>query len=76
MRRSQMISCLTKQELEYVRDNANFTDEQAAIFDALNLGRYYDAGIMHALGISNRRYYDLKKIVIHKVERLMRDIHT
>ena len=49
---------------------ANFTDDQKAIFNELNKNKYYDYAIMLNLNIPNRRYYDIKKIVIDKAERI------
>ena len=69
------ISSLTKSELELVRDNANFTEEQAAVFDKLNEDKYIDVGIMNTLGMSNRRYYDVKKVVMKKIDRISKEFH-
>lgn len=69
------ISSLTKSELELVRDNANFTEEQAAVFDKLNEDKYIDMGIMNTLGMSNRRYYDVKKVVLKKIDRISKEFH-
>jgi hypothetical protein len=49
---------------------ANFTDDQRAIFDELNKNKYYDYAIMLNLNIPNRRYYNVKNIVVDKVERI------
>jgi hypothetical protein len=49
---------------------ANFTDDQKAIFDELNKNKYYDYAIMINLNIPNRRYYNIKSIVMDKVERI------
>lgn len=64
------ISALTKTELEEVIARANFTEDQRAIFDELNKNKYYDYAIMLSLNIPNRRYYDTKRIVVGKVERI------
>jgi hypothetical protein len=69
------ISSLTKSELELVRDNANFTEEQAAVFEKLNEDKYIDMGIMNTLGMSNRRYYDVKKVVLKKIDRISKEFH-
>lgn len=69
------ISSLTKSELELVRNNANFTEEQAAVFDKLNEDKYIDMGIMNTLGMSNRRYYDVKKVVLKKIDRISKEFH-
>lgn len=69
------VSDLTKSELELVRNNANFTEEQAAVFDKLNEDKYIDIGIMNTLGMSNRRYYDVKKVVMKKIDRISKEFH-
>lgn len=69
------ISDLTRSELELVRNNANFTEEQAAVFDKLNEDKYIDLGIMNTLGMSNRRYYDVKKVVMKKIDRISKEFH-
>ena len=56
--------------MDQIIARANFTDDQKAIFDELNKDKYYDYGIMLNLNIPNRRYYDIKKIVIDKAERI------
>jgi hypothetical protein len=58
-----------------VRNNANFTEEQAAVFDKLNEDKYIDIGIMNTLGMSNRRYYDVKKVVMKKIDRISKEFH-
>ena len=67
------ISHLTKSELELVRQNANFTADQEAVFDKLNEDKCYDVGIMNTLGMSNRRYYDVKKVVLRKIDKIARE---
>lgn len=64
------ISALTQSELDQIIARANFTDDQKAIFNELNKDKYYDYAIMINLNIPNRRYYNLKKIVIDKAERI------
>lgn len=49
---------------------ANFTEDQLAILEELNKNKYYDYAIMTNLNISNRRYYNTKRIVVDKVERI------
>lgn len=66
---------LTRSELELVRNNANFTEEQSAVFEQLNSDKYIDIGIMNALGMSNRRYYDVKKVVMKKIDRISKEFH-
>ena len=66
------ISALTRAEFDKIIEDANFTEEQRMIFLALNKDNQYDYGIMLEIGISGRRYYKLKKIVIQKVERIAR----
>lgn len=58
-----------------MRQNANFTEDQEAVFDMLNQDKYYDVGIMNTLGMSNRRYYDVKKVVLKKVDRISKEFN-
>jgi hypothetical protein len=69
MRRIE-ISALTRVEIEKIVEEANFTEEQLRIFLALNKDSQYDYGIMLEIGMTGRRYYKIKKIVIQKVERI------
>lgn len=73
MSRNRTISSLTRSELELVRQNANFTEDQEAVFDMLNQDKYYDIGIMNTLGMSNRRYYDVKRVVMKKIDRISKE---
>jgi hypothetical protein len=68
------ISALTQLELDRIIANANFTDEQMAIFKELNKNKYYDYAIMLNLNIPERRYYATKKIVLDKTERIAQEI--
>lgn len=68
------ISALTLIELEKIIANANFNDEQLAIFNELNKNKYYDYAIMLNLNIPERRYYAAKKIVLDKTERIAQEI--
>lgn len=67
------ISRLTKKEYELIREEANFTEEQEKIFVQLNKDQFYDIAIMSMLQLSPRRYYELKAIVVDKVERISRE---
>ena len=69
-----MINALTKSEIAAVIDAANFTHDQAMIFNELNADVLYDIGIMAKLGIPPRRYYDTKRITIEKTERVMKEL--
>jgi hypothetical protein len=64
------ISALTKRELDSVVGEANFTEEQLAVFNELNKDRFYDYAIMRILSLPARKFYELKKIVLDKVERI------
>lgn len=64
---------LTKREYEIVEENANFTEDQRRVFVELNKDRYYDVAIMSMLQISPRRYYEIKAIVVDKVDRIARE---
>lgn len=68
------ISALTKRELEEVRAAANFSTEQAAIFDELNRDDLYDIGIIMKLGIPTHKYYKLKGITVDKCERIVTEL--
>jgi hypothetical protein len=65
------VNALTKSELEAVIAAANFTQDQAKIFNELNADLLYDIGIMAKLGIPPRRYYDTKRITVDKTERVL-----
>lgn len=64
---------LTKKEYELIRVEANFTEEQEKIFVQLNKDQLYDVAIMSMLQLSPRRYYEIKAIVVDKVERIARE---
>ena len=65
------ISSLTKSEYDVILREANFTEEQRKLFVELNKDYYYDFSIMVALNLTNReRYYQIKGVVIDKVERI------
>ena len=65
---------LTLIELEKIIANANFTDEQLAVFKELNKNIYYDYAIMLNLNIPERRYYETKRIVLDKTARIAQEI--
>ena len=67
------ISKLTKREYNTVIEEANFTDDQLKVFRELNKDQLYDFAIMTALNMSTRHYYDVKAVVIDKVERIARE---
>lgn len=67
------VSNLTKKEYDLVIQNANFTEEQQKVFEALNKDRLYDFAIMIDLKLSTRRYYHVKAVVIDKVERIAQE---
>lgn len=64
------LSALTKREYELIKAEANFTPMQLRIYEELNRDEVYDVGIMTNLGLSQREYYEIKKIVVDKVKRL------
>ena len=64
------VSALTKKELERIKAEANFTELQLKIFEELNRDEVYDVGIMTKLGLSQREYYEVKKITVDKVIRI------
>lgn len=71
MRHRLKVSDFTKSELQRIRDEANFSPDQLAVFEALNKDTYYDYAIMVNLGLSRNRYYEVKHIVLGKVERII-----
>lgn len=74
MRNASLKVCaLTRSELEAVRAEANFTEDQAKIFDLLNRDDHTDVGIMLELGLSPRHYYRVKKITCEKVGRIAKE---
>ena len=64
------VSALTKKEYEAVKSLANFTELQAKIYEELHRDEVYDVGIMTKLGLSQREYYEVKKITVDKVIRI------
>lgn len=68
------ISALTKTELDNIQAMANFNKEQNEIFLQLNYDNFYDYAIYNNMGISSRRYYSEKKIVIDKCDRLAQEL--
>ena len=68
------VSALTKKEFERIKSEANFTELQLKIFEELNRDEIYDVGIMTKLGLSQREYYEIKKIVVDKVIRLANEL--
>lgn len=64
------ISALTKREAQSVIEEANFSEDQLNIFNALNKDRFHDYAIMSDLSLDRKRYYNLKKIVLDKVARI------
>lgn len=67
------ISRLTKREYNLILEDANFTDDQLKIFKELNRDQYYDCAIMASINMSPRRFYEIKAVVIDKVERIARE---
>lgn len=65
-----IVSALTLKELDTIERMANFTDEQRAIFFALNKNRYCDYALINDLNMSKRKFYREKLIVVDKVERI------
>lgn len=64
------VSALTKKEFERIKAEANFSELQLKIFEELNRDEVYDVGIMTKLGLSQREYYEVKKITVDKVIRI------
>lgn len=65
------ISDFTRPELEYIRSVANLSGDQSLILEELNKDQYYDYAIMQRLGLSRKRYYAIKSVVLDKVERII-----
>ena len=59
--------------MQKILDEGNFSDEQEQVFHLLNRDELLDIGIMQRLGLSNRRYYDVKAVVLSKVERIAQE---
>lgn len=68
------VSSLTAKEYTAIKEAANFTPEQLAIYESLNHDEVYDIGIMMMLNISSRKYYDLKKVTVDKIERIAQEL--
>lgn len=64
------LSALTKTELNKIFEEANFTIDQEKIFRAMNADTHYDFAVMSDLGLSPRKYYELKSIVVEKCVRI------
>lgn len=64
------ISRLTRKEYSLCLEEANFTEDQRKVFEMLNRDQCYDIGIMTALSLPLHRYYDIKGVVMDKVERI------
>ena len=64
MRHRLKVSDFTKSELQRIRDEANFSPDQLAVFEALNKDTYYDYAIMVNLGLSRNRYYEVERIIL------------
>ena len=64
------ISSLTRSELEAILDEGNFSQEQEQVFRLLNKDELFDIGIIQKLGLSKDHYYDVKGVVLSKVERI------
>ena len=67
------ITALTQKELDAVIAAANFSADQAQIFNELNKDTLYDVGVMAKLGIPARRYYEVKKVTVDKCERILQE---
>jgi hypothetical protein len=67
------ITALTQKELDAVIAAANFSADQAEIFNELNKDTLYDVGVMAKLGIPARRYYEVKKVTVDKCERILQE---
>ena len=64
---------LTKDEIKLLKDRCAFTPEQEKIFDLIALNQYTDFAIRHKLYMSNSRFYEIKKIIKEKIQRLYGD---
>jgi hypothetical protein len=67
------ISALTQTEVDIIKRNANFNQDQEMIFDFLNQDRLLDFAIMDRVGVSNHKYYEIKGIVIEKVVKIAKE---
>jgi hypothetical protein len=71
MRHKQLkISALTKEECEAILGLADFTVDQKRVFEAIRKNDRYDYAIIRDLNLPEKKYYDLKGIVVAKVMRI------
>lgn len=64
---------LTAKERDYVEKASNFSVDQKRIFNLMSLDCTNDEGMMLLTQMSRRRFYEVKKQVRDKVERVMPD---
>jgi hypothetical protein len=57
--------------VEWLKSEANFSEDQLHIFELLNRDSLLDDGIMLKLGMPEKRYYREKRAVIEKVKILL-----
>ena len=53
-----------------ILEDGNFTKEQEQILLLLDKDELFDVGIMSKLGLSKDHYYDVKGVVLSKIERI------
>ena len=61
-----------KSDIDFIVENANFTETQMLIFTELCKGRLYDTGVCLKLNISPATYYRAKRKVEDKIARVLR----
>jgi hypothetical protein len=60
-----------KKDIDFIVENANFTETQMLIFTELCKGSLYDTGICMKLNVSPSAYYRMKRKVADKIARVM-----
>lgn len=68
------IRLLIKSDVEKIRENANFNEEQKEVFEELiNASHRTDAAICVRLCLSESKYYRIKKEIEHKIDRILKE---
>lgn len=62
---------LLQSEIDFINNQAAWTDEQKQVFSELLRGRFTDEGIKQNLNIPHVRYYKIKKQIYNKIERII-----
>lgn len=69
---------LIKEDIEKIKEEAHFTDEQYIVFNELTSSKYgifySDTSVYIKLNYSPGKYYRIKKEVVDKCSRIIKDI--